>query len=89
MTSAQTLAQPVDTGFNVTALTKVNVRNAPSTRGTTILAKMQRNETARIVGRTANNSWWQVNYNGTVGWVSSTFARIQGGAVVAQIPITG
>ncbi len=89
VTSAQSLAQPVDTGFNATALTKVNVRNAPSTRGTTILAKMQRNEVARIIGRTANNSWWHVNYNGTVGWVSSTYARIQGGAVIAQIPITG
>lgn len=89
VSGAPTVAQPVDTGFNVTALTTVNVRNSPSTRGTTIVAKMQRNETARIVGRTANNSWWQVNYNGTVGWVSSTYARIQGGAIVARIPITG
>lgn len=87
--AAQSVAQPVDTGFDVTALTKVNVRNAPATRGTTILAKMQRNEIARVVGRTANNAWWQVNYNGTVGWVSSTFARIQGGAVLSRIPITG
>lgn len=87
--SAQTVAQPVDTGFDATALATVNVRNSPSTRGTVILAKMQRNEVARIVGRTANNSWWQVNYQGTVGWVSSTYARIQGGAVVSQIPVTG
>lgn len=86
---SQSVAQPVDTGFNVTALTTVNVRSAPSSRGTTIVAKMQRNETARIVGRTANNAWWQVNYQGTVGWVSSTFARIQGGAVVSRIPVTG
>ena len=86
---AQSVAQPVDTGFNATALTTVNVRNAPSTRGTTILTKMHLNDVARIVGRTGNNSWWQVNFNGTVGWVSSRFARIQGGAVVAQIPITG
>jgi uncharacterized protein YgiM (DUF1202 family) len=86
---AQSFAQPVDTGFNTTALTTVNVRNSPSTRGTTILVKMHRNDVARIIGRTANNSWWMVNFNGTVGWVSSTFARIQGGAVVGQIPITG
>jgi uncharacterized protein YgiM (DUF1202 family) len=86
---AQTVAQPADTGFNVTALTTVNVRNAPNTRGTTVLAKMQRTNTARVVGRTGNNAWWQVNFNGTVGWVSSTFARIQGGAVVGQIPVTG
>jgi len=89
VSQSQSLAQPVDTGFNATALTTVNVRNAPNTRGTQVLAKMQRNNTARIIGRTANNSWWQVNFNGVVGWVSSTFARIQGGAVVAQIPITG
>lgn len=87
--SAQTVAQPVDTGFDATALATVNVRNAPATRGTTILAKMQRNEVVRIVGRTANNAWWQVNYKGTIGWVSSTYARIQGGAVTSQIPVTG
>jgi len=86
---APSVAQPTDTGFNVTALTTVNVRSAPATRNTTVLAKMQRNETARIVGRTSNNAWWQVNYNGTVGWVSSTYARIQGGAVTSQIPVTG
>jgi len=89
VTNAQSVAQPVDTGFNATALTTVNVRNAPNTRGTTIVTKMHRNDVARIVGRTANNSWWEVNFNGTVGWVSSTFARIQGGAAVGQIPITG
>ena len=87
--SAQGVAQPVDTGIDATALATVNVRSAPSTRGTTILAKMQRNEVVRIVGRTANNAWWQVNYKGTIGWVSSTYARIQGGAATSQIPVTG
>lgn len=87
--NAQTLAQPIDTGFDVTALSTVNVRNIPSTRGSTILAKMTRNSTARVVGRNANNSWWQVNYQGVTGWVSSTYAQIQPNADIARIPVTG
>lgn len=87
--NAPSVAQPVDTGFNVTALSTVNVRNLPSTRGSTILAKMTRNSTARVVGRTSTNRWWQVNYQGVIGWVSSTYAQIQPNAEMARIPVTG
>ncbi len=86
--NAQATAQPVDTGYIVTALDNVNVRSAPSRSGA-ILARMQRTETARVVGRTGNNRWWQVNYNGTIGWVSSTFAQIQPNAELGRIPVTG
>ena len=86
--NAQTLAQPVDTGFDVKALSTVNVRNIPSTRGSTILAKMTRNSTARVIGRTADNKWWNVNYAGVTGWVSSTYAQIQPNAGIARIPVT-
>jgi uncharacterized protein YgiM (DUF1202 family) len=86
-TTAQ-LAQPVDTGYDVTALDTVNVRGAPSTSAA-ILAKMSRNTKARVVGRTTRNDWWQVNYQGVIGWVSSTFAQIQPGVQIARIPVTG
>lgn len=81
-------AQPVDTGYDVRALDTVNVRSAP-TRRSDVLAKMLINNTARIVGRTASNAWWQVNFNGVTGWVSSTYAQIQPGADVNRIPVTG
>jgi uncharacterized protein YgiM (DUF1202 family) len=88
VSNAPTLQQPVDTGYNVTALTRLNVRNAPSRSGQ-IQTRMNINDIARVIGRTADNSWWNVNYNGTVGWVSSTFGQIQPGVDLNRIPVTG
>jgi uncharacterized protein YraI len=79
---------PADTGYDVRALDTVNVRSEPSRRAT-ILAKMPLNGTARVIGRTASNRWWQVNFNGVIGWVSSTYAEIVIGADTSRIPITG
>lgn len=87
-TGGNNLAQPVDTGIDVTALATVNIRSGPSTRQA-ILGKMAFQSKARIVGRTSNNSWWQVNYGGLVGWVSSTFAQITPGSEIGKIPVTG
>jgi len=86
--SSPSVAQPVDTGYNLTALTNVNIRNAPATSGS-ILAKLLRNEQARVVGRNANNSWWQINAGGVVGWVSAFYTQIQPNAELARIPVTG
>jgi len=82
------LAQPVDTGYNVTAQDTVNIRSGPGTSNA-VLGKMSINSTARVVGRTSANTWWQVNYNGLVGWVSSTYAVIQPDAETGRIPVTG
>jgi uncharacterized protein YgiM (DUF1202 family) len=89
VTGGPTVVPPSPTGFSVTAVATVNVRNAPSTRGTTILGKMPLGSSASVVGRTANNSWWQVDYQGVVGWVSATYARLQTSANVNNIPVTG
>lgn len=83
-----TISQPADTGYLVTALDTVNVRSAPA-RSAAILGKMPINATAQVVGRTAGNTWWQVNFNGLVGWVSSTYAQIQPGVEIGRVPITG
>ncbi|MBL8161982.1 MAG: SH3 domain-containing protein [Anaerolineae bacterium] len=79
---------PVDTGYDATAQDTVNIRSGPS-RTQAILGKMPINGVARIVGRTSNNTWWQVNYQGLVGWVSSRYAVIQPGAEIGRIPVTG
>lgn len=82
------VSQPVDTGYNVTALDTVNIRSGPGTSNA-VLGKLPRNATARVVGRTSNNAWWQVNYDGLIGWTSSTFAQIQPDAETGRIPVTG
>lgn len=69
----------------VTGAFRLNVRNSPSAIGTTILTKINRNETYPIVGRNARTTWWQINVNGIVGWVNARYVT----AVNAfNIPIT-
>jgi uncharacterized protein YraI len=80
---------PVNTGLLVTATPyTVNIRSGPGTENGR-LARLPAGQTAEIIGRTANNQWWQVNYNGIVGWVVAEYAVIQPGANVNSIPVTG
>jgi len=44
---------------------------------------------AQIIGRTSTNSWWQINLNGLVGWVSGAFTTTSASANINQIPVTG
>lgn len=87
--SGAAFAAPAATGFTVTALDTVNIRNLPSTRGSTVLSKLPRNALAQVVGRNANGSWWQIDYQGVVGWVSARFAQLQQGVSLSSIPVTG
>jgi uncharacterized protein YraI len=80
---------PAATGYTVTALDAVKIRNAPSTRGSTVLSKLPIGGLAQVVGRNANSSWWQVEYQGVVGWVSARYAQLQPNATLANIPVTG
>jgi uncharacterized protein YgiM (DUF1202 family) len=87
--STAAFAAPASTGYTVTALDAVNIRNAPSTRGSTVLSKLPIRGLAQVVGRNANSSWWQVDYQGVVGWVSARYAQLQPGVSLANIPVTG
>ncbi len=86
--SAPALGQPTNTGYIVTGLATVNIRSQGSTRAA-ILGKLPYRGTANVVGRNGNNSWWQINFGGLVGWVSSTYAQIQPDADIGRIPVTG
>jgi uncharacterized protein YraI len=77
------------TGIIVTATPfTVNIRSGPGTQFSRI-ARLPAGSTAQVVGRTANNTWWQINYNGIVGWAAAEFAIIQQGANVSSISVTG
>jgi len=76
------------TGYTATAATSVNVRSGPGTNFG-VLAVMRQNQSAPVLGRNAAGTWWQVNYNGIVGWASGNFAVIQGGFDLNRIPVTG
>ena len=44
---------------------------------------------APVIGRNGDNTWWQINFNNLVGWVSAQYARISPTANINGIPITG
>jgi uncharacterized protein YraI len=80
------VAQPQYTGASaVVGIYRVNVRNLPTTSGSSIVAKINPGETYPIVGRTEDSSWWQIEVNGQFGWV---FARFLDVTNTGRVPVT-
>jgi len=50
----------------------LNVRNAPNAWAG-ILTRIQRGQSFGITGRLADNTWVQLNINGTIGWVNASY----------------
>ena len=76
------------TGYLATATATVNVRGLPSTSGA-LLGTLRAGQSVPIVGRNASGTWWRIDRDGLVGWVSAAFAHIQYGADLSQIPVQG
>jgi uncharacterized protein YraI len=66
----------------------VNLRQGPGTEFSR-LARIPAGSSAALVGRNAANQWYQVNYNGIVGWVSAEFVVLSSGVNLNSVPITG
>ena len=88
VTSGGAVSAPATTGYTVVAVATVNIRNAPSTRNTTVVSKLPLGSAASVVGRTSDSNWWQVSYQGITGWVSARYARLQSNVDVNTIPVT-
>ena len=52
----------------------LNVRDAPVDGN--VLTKIRRGERYPIVSSNADQSWWQIDVNGTVGWVSGRYVNV-------------
>lgn len=73
----------------------LRVRSGPSKAYPT-LTNINFNETFSILGRNRCGSWLQVNFKGTLGWISASFIRIISGdhrttpldGIVAEAPLT-
>ncbi len=59
----------------------LNVRDAPVSGN--VITKIRRGEVYPIVGSNADQSWWQINVNGMVGWVSGRYVLVSSGQSVA------
>lgn len=68
----------------VVTTSQLNVRQSPSIVGT-ILTRIARNQSYAIVGRNLDSSWWQINVNGTVGWVNAFYTSASN---IQTVPVT-
>jgi uncharacterized protein YraI len=74
------------TGATATVTAGVlNVRNAPSTTGTTILTKIRRDEVYPVTGTNGNQSWYRLNVGGVSGWVSGLFVNVSNTAAIPVV----
>jgi hypothetical protein len=69
-----------DPGYNV------RLRGAPSTEADTI-ATLPYTVVVDIIGRNADSSWVQVNFNGTSGWAAAWLGTVNGD--LNAVPVTG
>jgi hypothetical protein len=76
------------TGYTVTAADSLTIRSGPS-RTAARVAAMPFEAQANVLGRDSGSNWWQIDYNGTVGWVNAQYGRIEAGANINQIPVAG
>lgn len=69
-------------------LSGLRVRGGPS-RAYPVLANAPRYTIFPLTGRTINNAWIQVNFEGTLGWVATQYVEIQNGASILELPVDG
>jgi uncharacterized protein YraI len=74
------------TGYTVTATVTGVLRSHPGNRNA-YLGYVPRGYTAQVVGRNADSTWWQVNYNGVIGWVRAALTTIQPSPDINLIPV--
>jgi uncharacterized protein YraI len=71
----------------VTVKAEVDLLNVRSQPGTAymVVTTMKSGERAEVVGKNATGDWWQVNVNGTTGWVFSELVDFSGDPAAAPV----
>lgn len=76
---------PANTGATATITAyRLNVRDAPNAYTGNVIVKVSQRDVYAVVGRNADSSWWQINVNGTVGWVNGNFVSVTNAQNVPQ-----
>jgi hypothetical protein len=71
---------PVDSTARVTILPKnLNVRSGPNT-SYDIIATLDTGTVLKVIGRTGNNEWYKVEFDGKTGWVLALYVEFSGDA---------
>lgn len=63
----------------------LNVRQAPSTDSPAV-AQVGYPNSYPLLGRSADGSWWLIDFGGGQGWISAAYARYSGGSLSA-VPV--
>ncbi|HLV35431.1 MAG TPA: SH3 domain-containing protein [Spirillospora sp.] len=86
ITDASTPVPPPPIGATATVTAYVlNVRNAPNPFTGVVLTQITRGQVYPVIGRNLDTSWVQVNINGLIGWVRSTWVALTN---IASVPVT-
>jgi len=76
---------PVDTTARVTILPQnLNIRSGPNT-GYEIIATLDTGAVLKLIGRTANNEWYKVEFDGKTGWLLALYVEVSGD--VDKVPV--
>ncbi len=65
--------------------TGLNFRSQPTTSRDNVILVLGAGDLYPVVARLGDNSWWKLNVNGTLGWVSAGFTTLYGNC--ANVPI--
>jgi len=76
----------VPTGYTLTTTANLNLRGGPGLNNP-VLYVIPRGQSADILGRTGDLSWWKVSYSGLTGWVSGRFVNLQPGIDLNRVPV--
>lgn len=74
------------TGFALTARFNLNIRRGAGVNFG-ILGRLPAGQSAQILARNSSNTWWYVNYNGIIGWVSGSFVNLPPNLNAANVPV--
>lgn len=87
VTSSGTVPPPAAaTGYSLVTRANLNVRAGAGTQFP-VMTVISRGRSAQILGRNSNSTWWQVNYEGTVGWVHGGFVTLPTNIDLNSVPV--
>jgi uncharacterized protein YraI len=86
VTDMSVTEHPSPTGYRFTAGKAAIIRSGPGNRFA-YLGRVPAQHTAEIVGRNTNQTWWQIEYEGTVGWINAAYGSTSPGGDTSRIPV--
>ncbi len=85
---ASGLSGSVSFGSRLATTASLNLRTGPST-GNSVKAVMPKGDTVRVIASAPQNGWYNVNWDGVVGWASGSYLQMSLAPSSARQQATG